>query len=70
MMENSFIKGIFNQGKEADQVLSRSLLQKEFLFISGNFRMELSMEKASSLMMMELGMRDNGRKEKSMASEN
>lgn len=66
MLANSFIKGIFNKGKEVVQVFSRSQLLKEYQFISDNFQMELSMEKENSLMMMELDIKANGKMEKNM----
>ncbi len=70
MMENSFIKAIFSREKEVEEVFSRLLLQKEYQYILDNFQMELNTEKENNSMMMELGMKVNGKKEKSMVSGN
>jgi len=70
MMGNLFIKGIFSKEKEVEEVFSKSLLRKEYRYILDNFQMELNTEKENNLMMMELGMKVNGKKEKSMVSGN
>jgi|688.fasta_scaffold665494_1 hypothetical protein len=70
MRVNLFIKDIFNKEKEAEQVFSKSSLQREYQSILDNFQMGLSTEKDVNSMMMELNMKVNGRMEKNMALEN
>jgi hypothetical protein len=70
IMENLYIKDTFKREKEVVWAFLRLLLQKGYRFILDNFQMELSMEKENNLTMMVLGMKANGRKEKSTASVN